>query len=180
MSMTDEDIKIYDAQDDGELPEEGEAAAAEFLFHKEQGNFVKTRELGEELAQTLLDAAPEMAGQRYRAQKLTLLSFLALDCLADTMDCHMLQRSADTAFRRAIEARDPELFGTITDSTAYTYFMLNDRQGGERTDGQVLADLCGEDNIALVVEGDRLAAAYRRVFTEIIKSADFAPFPCGE
>lgn len=173
MPGSDEDIKIYEAPDDTRREDvsSGEDDADEFLRHKERGDFVRTWELGEAMARALLDEKPRLARDPWRTQKLTLISFLAVDTVTDTIPCHMLQRSAQDAFRKSLEALDPETFRTVTDSTAYTYFMLNDRLGGERSDGQVLAELCGEENVTLASEGDRLASRLRRTFRELAESS---------
>lgn len=175
MAFTDEDIRIY-----GEgvpPPESGmgeEESAALYVSHRDNGNLEKTRQLGELLAQTLVGDVGRLMGEPYGSQKLVLLSFLISDELEARLTDGMLRQSAAAAFRRKVEELDPAVFALITDSTAFTLYILHDRrvEGGEC--GRVLADLCGRDgDEVLIRDGNELAEEYRGLFSGIIQSYTF-------
>ena len=175
MSFTDEDIKIY--QEKAPVPESGlgeEESAALYVAHRENGNLEKTRQLGELLAQTLVGDMGRLEGDPYGRQKLVLLSFLISDELEAKLTDSILRQSAAAAFRRRVEELDPAVFALITDSTAFTLYILHDRrvEGGEC--GKVLADLCGRDgDDTLIRDGNALAREYRGLFSGIIQSYAF-------
>jgi len=176
MSFTDEDIKIY-----GEgIPPSGEPgdeeSAARYVAHRENGNLEKTRQLGELLARTLVEDAGRFAGDSYGPQKLVLLSFLVTDELAAALSDGMLYQSAAAAFRRRVEELDPSIFATITDSTAFTLYILHDRRVGDDECGRVLAELCDrDDDQELIRAGNALAAEYRGLFRGLITGYTFSP-----
>ena len=83
---------------------------------------------------------------------------------------------AAAAFRRRVEELDPEIFAIITDSTAFTLYILHDRRVGDDECGRVLAELCDQDNDQeLIQAGNALAAEYRILFRGIITSYTFIP-----
>lgn len=176
MSFTDEDVKIY-----GEgmpSPEElgDEEAAVRYVAHRKNGNLEKTRQLGELLAQTLVGDAARLGEDCYKPQKLVLLSFLVSDELEAALSDGMLRQSAAAAFRRRVEELDPAIFAIITDSTAFTLYILHDRRVGDDECGRVLAELCDRDNDQeLIQAGNALAAEYRILFRSIITSYTFSP-----
>lgn len=175
MAFTDEDIKIYEGETP--VPESGmgeEESAALYVIHRANGNLEKTRQLGELLAQTLVGDVSRLMGEPYGDQKLVLLSFLISDELEEKLTDGILRQSAAASFRRRVEELDPAVFALITDSTAFTLYILHDRrvEGGEC--GRVLADLCDRDgDETLIREGDALAEEYRRLFSSIIRSYSF-------
>lgn len=175
MAFTDEDIKIYGQK--APAPESGlgeEDSAALYVIHRANGNLEKTRQLGELLAQTLVGDVVRLEGDPYGRQKLVLLSFLISDELEAKLTDSILRQSAAAAFRRRVEELDPAVYATITDSTAFTLYILHDRrvEGGEC--GKVLADLCDRDGDEdLIREGNALAGEYRGLFSGIIQSYSF-------
>lgn len=175
MAFTDEDIKIYEGETP--VPESGlgeEESAALYVLHRANGNLEKTRQLGELLAQTLVGDVDRLKEDPFMNQKLVLLSFLISDELEEKLTDGILRQSAAAAFRRRVEELDPAVFAIITDSTAFTLYILHDRrvEGGEC--GRVLADLCGLDgDEALIREGNALADEYRGLFSGIIQSYTF-------
>ncbi len=173
MAFTDEDIKIYD----GEEPVPtglGAEDSARYVAHRDNGNLEKTRQLGELLAQTLVGDAGRLAEDPYGQQKLVLLSFLISDELEAALTDAMLRQSAAAAFRRRVEELDPAIHGIITDSAAFTLYILHDRRVGNEECGQVLANLCDRDSDeTLIREGNALAEEYRGLFSGIIQSYTF-------
>ena len=86
----------------------------------------------------------------------------------------MLRQSAAAAFRRRVEELDPAIHGIITDSAAFTLYILHDRRVGNEECGQVLANLCDRDSDeTLIREGNALAEEYRGLFSGIIQSYTF-------
>ena len=138
------------------------------------GNLEKNRQMGELLAQTLVGDSSRLAGDPCYRQKLVLLSFLVSDELEAGLTDGILLKSAAAAFRNKVEELDPEIFAVITDSTAFTLYILHDRKVGDDQCGKVLAELCerdGDEN--LIREGNTLAEEYRALFSGIIQSYTF-------
>ena len=171
MAFTDEDIKIYDGEEPVPTGLGAEDSAARYVAHRDNGNLEKTRQLGELLAQTLVGDAGRLAEDPYGQQKLVLLSFLISDELEAALTDAMLRQSAAAAFRRRVEELDPAIHGIITDSAAFTLYILHDRRVGNEECGQVLANLCDRDSDeTLIREGNALAEEYRGLFSGIIQS----------
>ncbi len=175
MRFADEDVKIYTGEEEAPaVQSEGEKSAAEFIYHKDNGNFEKTRQLGELLARTLVDDASRLEGDEYYNTKMVLLSYLAVDELEAGVPNLMLQKSILGVFNKVIETISPEIFQIVSDSAAYTLYILNDRQGEKKTSGEVMAELCGrEDDQAFIDQGNRLAEEYRGFFSDLIRSYSF-------
>ncbi|MCI9194656.1 MAG: hypothetical protein HFF14_03685 [Angelakisella sp.] len=174
MAFTDEDIKIYDGEEPVPTGLGAEDSAARYVAHRDNGNLEKTRQLGELLAQTLVGDAGRLAEDPYGQQKLVLLSFLISDELEAALTDAMLRQSAAAAFRRRVEELDPAIHGIITDSAAFTLYILHDRRVGNEECGQVLANLCDRDSDeTLIREGNALAEEYRGLFSGIIQSYTF-------
>ena len=174
MAFTDEDIKIYDGEEPVPTGLGAEDSAARYVAHRDNGNLEKTRQLGELLAQTLVGDAGRLAEDPYGQQKLVLLSFLISDELEAALTDAMLRQSAAAAFRRRVEDLDPAIHGIITDSAAFTLYILHDRRVGNEECGQVLANLCDRDSDeTLIREGNALAEEYRGLFSGIIQSYTF-------
>ena len=174
MAFTDEDIKIYDGEEPVPTGLGAEDSAARYVAHRDNGNLEKTRQLGELLAQTLVGDAGRLAEDPYGQQKLVLLSFLISDELEAALTDAMLRQSAAAAFRRRVEELDPAIRGILTDSAAFTLYILHDRRVGNEECGQVLANLCDRDSDeTLIREGNALAEEYRGLFSGIIQSYTF-------
>ena len=174
MAFTDEDIKIYDGEEPVPTGLGAEDSAARYVAHRDNGNLEKTRQLGDLLAQTLVGDAGRLAEDPYGQQKLVLLSFLISDELEAALTDAMLRQSAAAAFRRRVEELDPAIHGIITDSAAFTLYILHDRRVGNEECGQVLANLCDRDSDeTLIREGNALAEEYRGLFSGIIQSYTF-------
>lgn len=174
MAFTDEDIKIYDGEEPVPTGLGAEDSAARYVAHRDNGNLEKTRQLGELLAQTLVGDAGRLAEDPYGQQKLVLLSYLISDELKAALTDAMLRQSAAAAFRRRVEELDPAIHGIITDSAAFTLYILHDRRVGNEECGQVLANLCDRDSDeTLIQEGNALAEEYRGLFSGIIQSYTF-------
>ena len=177
MCSPEEDVKIFIPDEEDALDSafsEGERSAAEYVAHRKNGNLEKTRELGELLAQTLVGDSQRLEAEPFYHQKLVLLSFLAEDELEAGLPDLLLQKSAVAAMNRRLEELSPEIHAIVVDSTAFTMYILNDRQGEGESEGQVLARLCDrDDDEALIRRGDALTEEYRLLFREIIESYVF-------
>ncbi len=175
----DEDIKIYEgAREEPAFSGAGEAAAAEYVAHRENGNLAKTHQLGELLAETLVGDARRLRQESCCHQKLVLLSYLAKDELRRGLHSPILQRSAVSAMERRLEDVSPEIYDVVTDSTAFTLYILNGRQGDGRSTGEILAQICDRDgDPPLVARGNQLEAEYRKLFGGIIASYTLREIP---
>lgn len=172
--LLDEDVKIYHADEpDNEPCGEGERSAADFLRHKENGNLAKCRELGKLLGKTFTNDIKRFEGDPYLKQKLVLISFVLSGELAGIIFDQLLQKSALSVFHQTVEDTDKALFASISDSTAYTLYMLDDHEGDL---GETFVELCGkESDSELAACANRLAAEYRRLYANIISSYSFTP-----
>lgn len=175
MNKPEEDVKIYQGPEKKESTRTpGEVAAEEFVSHRENGNLDKTRQLGELLAETLVGDARRICEEDCYRQKLVLLSFLAVDELEGKLPNLILQKSAKSAMLARLEDVSPEVYDIVIDSTAFTMYILNDRQRDGDSTGQVLAQLCDrDDDEVLIARGDELEAEYRKLFGGIITSYTF-------
>lgn len=173
MRFADEDVKIYH-EESNFLGNDGEKAAAEFIYHRDNGDFDKTRQVGELLAQTLVDAAGKLEGQDAFGAKTVLVSYLAVVQVESDISNQILQKSVLGEFSRTLEGLSSDIFCLISDSAAFTLYILNERQGEKKTLGQVMAELIGrEDDQKLIQEGDRLVEEYRGVFSGILRKYTF-------
>lgn len=175
--LTDDDVKIYRNQAPPcPVQSDGEQSAAAFLQHKENGNLRKCKELGLLLAKTFEGDAKRLEGDPHIGQRLSLISYIVSDELAGEIPDVMLQKSALSVFQKTVEAMNPTLFSAISDSTAYTLYILDDRQGDVDSMGKTFAELCGDDNNPQLIDSaNLLAAEYRSLFHSIIASYSFAP-----
>jgi len=175
MCSPQEEIKIYSGSEKTAAgPSEGEKSAKQFIANRDNGNFDKARQLGELLARTMMGDFDRLENQDFCREKLVLLSYIAVSELRKRIPVVMLQKSAEGAFNNTIETLNPEVFSEITDSAAFSFYFLNERQGMERSDGAVFAQLCSrQDDEALCEQGDSLAEEYRALFARIIGSYRF-------
>ena len=174
MFQTDDDMKIYEGEPAPPERTPGEESARQYVAHRENGNLEKTRQLGELLAQTLVGDSGRLSGGPDYHQKLVLLSFLVSDELEAGLTDGILLKSAAAAFRNRVEELSPEIFAIITDSTAFTLYILHDRKSGDEECGRVLAELCERDGDEdLIREGNALTKEYRALFSGIIQSYTF-------
>lgn len=176
MNHADQDIKIYMGANEAEatIQSSGEQAAKEFVAHRENGNLAKTRELGELLAETLVGDASRLSQESHGHQKLVLVAYLLQDEAEDKLPNVILQKSVLSAMHRRLEVANPQLLEVITDSTAFTLYILGDRQRQGKSTGEILAQLCNQDrNQALIARGDQLEREYRSLFGGIITSYHF-------
>ena len=170
----DDDIKIYRAEDvDKENNLNSEDSANLFLFHKENGNINKTNEMGELLANCFLNTAKRFKDDEYYNQKLTLISFLMFDELATNIDDEILQKSVKGSFKKHLVSQDKDVSDIITDSVAYTLYIIEDRKRkGDM--GRIYSELCGRtDDSELISEGNAIEQEYRSLFADIISTYTF-------
>ncbi|MEG1686821.1 MAG: hypothetical protein RR022_02365 [Angelakisella sp.] len=174
--MLEEDVRIYqnDEDDSDDQLGEGERSAASFLRHKENGNLAKCRELGQLLASTFADEAHHLAGEPFAGHKQVLMSFLISDELAGIIFDQLLQKSALSVFQQTVEQLDRSLFTRISDSAAYTLYILDDRNGDEHSLAATFAELCGQEgNAAVLADAVELIQSYRKLCADIISSYNF-------
>lgn len=175
--MPEDDIKIYRAAATPEHPMgEGERSAALFLRHRENGNLAKCRLLGENLGRIFAGDAKNFDGDQFCVQKQVLLSFVLLDELAGIIFDQMLQKSIMSVFQQTVESIDAALADAISDSAAYTVYILCDRRGDGDDLGRAFAELCGhEDDAELIACGSQLVRRYRSSYANLVSGYDFVP-----
>ena len=170
--MSDEDIKIYrgvrlEPSADPQDP------AAQFLHHRDCGHLEKAAELGERLARRLAEDTAGLSDDPHIGQKLVLISFMANRAMTEGIPDLILQKSTQSVFQQSLERMDPKLARRLTDSTAYTLYLLCANQNYPY--GPVLANLCHESgNQALAEAGNELAGKYEEIFNRIVSDCKFS------
>lgn len=152
----DEDIKIADGSFGDPLTNEDYAdkAAAEYLKQKDVGNIEKAGQLGELLAKELWGVAQELlmkeedqVTDRIVHQKILLYTYAVNSFVADSAPNSLLAETALSVFYSEVEELSKVLFQHISDTAAFSLYILNQRSGGVEEDiGRIYAKLSGKEN----------------------------------
>lgn len=143
----DADMKIADnsqlspGQSDG-----GEAAAHEFIRQRGNGNVAKAKFLGATLAEGLAQFNVPSGDKALADQKKVLYSFVVNKVIEERSPNSILAQAALSSFYQTVQEDDPEASQIISDSVAFSLYILADRGRRNReqdTPGEVFADLCG-------------------------------------
>lgn len=166
-------VKIYNGGETLSSVSVEDEHALRYLEHKKLGNTVKTKELGLLLSNCLIDAKKCFINDEHLKQKLTLIAFVMCDTLEQLITDEILQKSALAAFKQALLEADTELYEAITDSAAFTLYIVEDRKKTSES-GKIYAELCGHGNTPELIEcGNRMDSEFRDTFTKIISGYSF-------
>ena len=170
-----EDVKIYGEPTTTTYPRsEGEKSATLYLQHKENGNLDKCKELGALLAKTFLALTSSFIGRDFYSQKMVLIFFVMNSELKDSISDSLLLNSTQSKFDKILEKENSELFKIITDNTALTLYILDDRNGCGSCLGETFAELCQQDdNKELQEIAFGLIDEYSTLFSGIIHRYEF-------
>ncbi len=166
-------VKIYNGTPSHKKEYTEDELAERYLEHKQLGNTAKTKELGEKLSGCLIEAAKRFSTDEYLRQKLTLIAFVMCDVLEELITDEILQKSALASFKQSLATKNTEVSEIITDSAAFTLYMLDVRRTASDS-GKIYAELCGGDNYdELSGDGSQLDGEYRKIFYELISNYTF-------
>ncbi len=181
----DSDIKIAGDRPAADLSSREDTSANEdYLTEKENGNIERAKLLGRNLARILsADVADECMSNihqdsedsRTKTQVLLLFAF-AIDRGLNTHVPNMtLVNTAHTSFFNTLQDISPDVYDQISDTGAYSLYMLCARREGEhvcRSVGESFAKLCGkEDDAALSSTGEMIFSIFlNMVKVEVAKT----------
>jgi len=151
----DEDIKIADGNF-GVAPDADAAdlAAKEFLRQKQNGNIDHAHELGESFAQILWDMAQGVImdndqglTQQEIHHRLLLCSYVVNRVIASFSPNSIVAQTALSRFYAGVESRSNVLHRHVSDTAAFSLYILNERSGGGDFEiGKIYAKLIGREN----------------------------------
>jgi len=151
----DEDIKIaggsFNAVPDADA---AELAAREFLRQKQNGNIDCAHELGESFAQILWDMAQGVImdndqglTQQEIHHRLLLCSYVVNRVIASFLPNSIVAQTALSRFYAEVESRSNVLHRHVSDTAAFSLYILNERSGGGDFEiGKIYAKLIGREN----------------------------------
>jgi len=184
----DSDIKIAGDRPAADLSTREDTSANEdYLTEKENGNIERAKLLGRNLARILsADVADECMSNirqdsedsRTKTQVLLLFAF-AIDRGLNTHVPNMtLVNTAHTSFFNTLQDISPDVYDQISDTGAYSLYMLCARREGEhvcKSVGESFAKLCGkEDDIALASTGEMIFSIFLNMVKVEVAKTDFA------
>ena len=173
--IIEDDVKIYGQDIPSYVPpSEGEKSADLYLHHKQNGNLDKCKEMGVRLANTFLEHAIKLTTSDFYAQKMVLLFFVLDNQLQECFHDSILLKSTQSRIRKIIERENSDLSKVITDNTAFTLYILDDRSGCDDCLGETFAQLCDQDDDqALQSMALSLIEEYSSIYRGMIKEFTF-------
>lgn len=143
----DEDMKIVPDLSPACPHRESDEAAGDFIRHRDNGNIQRARELGEQFAHSMKALESAAGDPVVLAQKKVLYAFVVNKVIEETAPDSILAQAALSSFYQAVQQIAPEDYATISDSVAFSLYILADRGRRNRsqdTPGEVFAELCGQ------------------------------------
>ena len=180
----DEDIKIVggDASPPPVL-DAAELAAREFLRQKENGNVDRAHALGESFAQLLwtlaqgiiMDTDSKLTQQEIH-HRLLLCSYVVNRVIGQFSPNSIVAQTALRRFYSEIEGCSNVLHRHVSDTAAFSLYILNDRSGGGSYEiGEIYAKLIGhEDDPDSISQGSDVYTAFYNSCKNIIDGVQFS------
>ncbi|MBQ3241352.1 MAG: hypothetical protein IJA99_00185 [Oscillospiraceae bacterium] len=181
--VDDSDMKIAAGpKADVSQPDDGEAAAMEFLTHKTNGNIEKAYGLGKKVAESFF--APDgpitrfcenMQEEEVVLQKKVLFTFVA-ELVFHNELASVVAETAEQELIARIGEKDPETMARAVDSTTRSYYQLGAKKGRVPYEnmGKAFAKLCGKPNDeALSQLGQCLTKEYAHFCHTAVEEAQF-------
>ena len=154
--MFDDDIKIAGTHTGGGTqPDAGELAAQDFLAQKRNGNIDRARGLGEAFAKTLWGLAQDLImddesvfTQQEIHHRLLLCSYSVNRVIANHSPNSIVAQTILSRFYAEVEDQSIVLHRHISDTAAFSLYILNERSGhgGDDAVGRIYAKLTGHEN----------------------------------
>ena len=143
----DEDMKIVPDLAPASPHQESDEAAGDFIRHRDNGNIQRAKELGEQFARSMKALESAAGDPVILAQKKVLYAFVVNKVIEEKAPDSILAQAALSSFYQTVEEIAPEDSDTISDSVAFSLYILADRGRRNRaqdTPGEVFAELCGQ------------------------------------
>ncbi len=174
MQKDDSDIKIAGDRPAADLSKKEDASANDdYLIEKENGNIERAKLLGHDLARILSkdiadecmsELEPDSEDARTKTQVLLLFAFAIDRGLNTHVPNSMLINTAHTSFFNTLQEISPDVYDQISDTGAYSLYMLCARREGAgvcRSVGESFAKLCGrEGDDALSSTGEMIFSIF--------------------
>lgn len=122
-----------------------------FLRQRAIGNTTKAKRLGRRYVEDLMDCvwtrppAP-VSPDEFEQQLKLLFTYAVHRIIEDFSPNHIVANTALSSFYEGLEEADPDLFGELNDSAAFSLYLYLHRSGEECAEsiGKTFAKLCGE------------------------------------
>ena len=172
----DEDIKIAGEQSAAlSPPDAADLAAREFLRQKQNGNIDRAHNLGGSFAELLWDLAQSIImdndlglTQQEIHHQLLLCSYAVNRVISQFSPNSIVAQTALGRFYAEVENRSNVLYRHVSDTAAFSLYMLNERSGGGDCEiGKIFAKLIGHENDP---EGIRQGSQVYTAFYDSCKS----------
>ena len=163
----DSDMKI--AQDSfrpaAAAEDAAEKAAQEFLQQRDNGNIERARQLGKLFAgdlqqfgqSALRDVELRAVTQQEHHHQLLLCSYVINRVIAEHSPSQILAQTSSSMFYKQVESLSRELYQDISDTAAFSLYILNERLGSPEDIGHIYARLLGmENDLLLAQKGNHL------------------------
>ena len=165
--MFDEDIKIADfgsnkkSADGEQRTQRSSAAYEEYDRENTKGNTLKAKNLGTELADDVVKnldrftaGSEEAENSDIALQRGILMIFAAITVIENDIDSSVVSQIAENNFNSELEKTAPQLYKSVGDSGAFSFYYLAYRRGSEvdRRIGQTFAMLCSHDGDSVYQE----------------------------
>ena len=185
MPKDDSDIKIAGDRPAADLSnQEDTSANDDYFIEKENGNIERAKLLGFNLARILSkdiadecmsNIEPDSEDARTKTQVLLLFAFAIDRGLNTHVPNSTLINTAHTSFFNTLQEISPDVYDQISDTGAYSLYMLCARRVGAgvcRSVGESFAKLCGkEEDSALSSTGEMIFSIFlNMVKVEVAKT----------
>lgn len=171
----DEDVKIAPSNPSELFRESissGEEAADAYTSHCEKGNIDIAKEIGGELAARFLEINESDSLQTTQAR--ILFAYVADQYTEKLSPDSILSQAVISSFYNKIRENNPKLIDQISDSAAFSLYILAERGTHQRSPGHVFSELCSSpDNPRLFDLGQNLYNSFVSECSEIFSQAKF-------
>ena len=179
----DEDIKIAGGHfASPPSADAAELAAREFLHQKQSGNIDSAHKLGESFAGLLWDLAQSIImdndlglTQQEIHHRLLLCSYAVNRVIGQFSPNSIVAQTALGRFYSEVENRSNVLHRHVSDTAAFSLYILNERSGGDdREIGKIFAKLIGHENDPDgIKQGSEVYSAFYNSCKSIMDQAQF-------
>jgi hypothetical protein len=159
-----------------------EKAAQEFLHQRDNGNIERARQLGQLFAadlqqfgqSALRDVELRAVTQQEHHHQLLLCSYIINRVIAEHSPSQILAQTSSSMFYKQVESLSRTLYQDISDTAAFSLYILNERLGSPEDIGHIYARLLGAENdLLLAQKGNRLYSTLYQNCRERILSVNY-------
>lgn len=184
MRFDDSDMKIVPDKP-SDIFDMSEGAASAFVREKSNGNMDKAHQLGLAFAAEILNPTDavvlfgigQLDTELTIMQRKLMFAYIVNKVIEEMAPNSIVAQSAMAAFYDEIGGHSPEIYELITDSAAFSLYILSVRSSAEEDDpyaiGRVFAQLCEhEDDKVFINYGCELAKLFTIQCTQMVLKAD--------